>query len=103
MSRQHSTPDIHDRREWITLEDLAIGAGVQSSLIERLVDLGLLEPAGPPGEPPVFLAAAALRLHAIQRIRRDIGVNLAGVGVILDLLERVRALERELARLRLRE
>jgi hypothetical protein len=103
MSPQHSTADVHDRREWITLEDLASGAGVQPLLIERLVDLGLLESAGPPGQPPVFLAAAALRLHAIQRIRRDIGVNLAGVGVILDLLERVRALERELERLRLRE
>ena len=39
--------------------------------------------------------AAVPRLRMIMRLRRDTGVNLAGIGMILDLLDRLRALERE--------
>jgi hypothetical protein len=42
----------------------------------------------------------ALRL--IERLRRDIGVNLAGLGVVLDLLNRLCSLQRENERLRSR-
>ena len=38
---------------------------------------------------------AVPRLQMIMRLRRDTGVNLAGIGMILDLLDPLRALERE--------
>ena len=38
-----------------------------------------------------------------MRLRRDTGVNLAGIGMILDLVDRLRALERENRRLRAEE
>jgi hypothetical protein len=34
-----------------------------------------------------------------MRIRKDLGVNWSGIGVILTLLERVESLEKEVARL----
>ena len=49
-----------------------------------------------------FDAACLPRLVAISRLRTDLGVNLHGVAVILDLVDRLAALQRELAWLRQR-
>jgi len=38
----------------------------------------------------------------IERLRRDIGINLSGIATILDLLDRLTALQRENAWLRSR-
>ena len=43
----------------------------------------------------LFDAAAVPRLQRTLRLRRDTGVNLAGIGMILDLLDRLHVLERE--------
>jgi len=45
---------------------------------------------------------AVLRVRAIQRLRRDLGVNLSGVAVILDLTKRLRLMQQELEWLRSR-
>jgi hypothetical protein len=47
-----------------------------------------------------FDAATLPRLVAISRLRTDLGVNLHGVAVILDLVDRLAALQRELTWLR---
>ena len=36
----------------------------------------------------------------IERLRRDVGINLSGIAAILDLLDRLTALQRENERLR---
>jgi DNA-binding transcriptional MerR regulator len=61
------------------------------------VDYGLLEPVQPAGNQPLYDAASLARLQRIERLRRDLGVNLAGMTVILDLLDRLTALQREVA------
>ena len=43
----------------------------------------------------LFEVAAVPRLRLIKRLRCDIGVNLAGIAVILDMLDRLCALQRE--------
>jgi DNA-binding transcriptional MerR regulator len=80
----------------LTLEELAAAARLHPDLIETLVSFGLLEPVARDGPRLLFDASAVLRLRAIQRLRQDLGVNLAGIGVILDLTERLRRLEQEL-------
>lgn len=45
---------------------------------------------------------AVLRVRAIQRLRRDLGVKLSGVAVILDLTKRLRLMQQELEWLRSR-
>ena len=40
------------------------------------------------------------RLLLIRRLRNDLGVNLAGIDIILQLLDRIASLEEELAMLR---
>ncbi|AEH44050.1 regulatory protein MerR [Thermodesulfatator indicus DSM 15286] len=40
------------------------------------------------------------RLLLIRRLRDDLGVNLAGIDIILQLLDRVQELEKEIERLK---
>ncbi|MGE5646161.1 MAG: chaperone modulator CbpM [Acidobacteriota bacterium] len=89
--RQHSL---------LTLEEPADTAGLHPAPLERLVRCGLIEPAPNTGSRPLFPASAEPRLRRILRVRRDLAVNVAGVAVILDMLERLEALQRELPRVR---
>jgi DNA-binding transcriptional MerR regulator len=86
----------------LTLEELAHAARLHPDLVESFVDFGLLEPVRRDGRRLLFDMDAVLRVRAIQRLRRDLGVNLSGVAVILDLTERLRRMQQELEWLRRR-
>lgn len=87
----------HLEQEQFTLESLATRAGVHPALLESLLEYGLLEPREQAGPRSLFDASSLDRLRMIERLRRDLGVNLAGIAVILDLRDRLTALQRELA------
>ena len=79
----------------LTVEALAERAGMHPAMVERFVACGLLEPSAREGDRLFFDAAAVLRLRTIRRLRENLGINVAGVAVILDLLEKLQALQRE--------
>ena len=89
-------------REQITLEALASSAGLHPAHVEHFVEFGLLTPVEWAGTSMLFDVAALPRLRMIERLRCNIGVNLAGVSVILDMLERLRAAQSEIEWLRSR-
>jgi MerR family transcriptional regulator/heat shock protein HspR len=62
---------------------------------------GLLEPDRTSGGTRLYSAEDIDRLHRIRQLLAD-GLNLAGVAHVLALEDRVRALERQVARLRAR-
>lgn len=84
----------------LTLEELAGTAGLHPELVEKLIDFGLVEPATAAGSQRLFHFSSIERLRRVTRLRRDLGVNLAGVAVILDMRDRMEDLQAELARLR---
>jgi DNA-binding transcriptional MerR regulator len=88
--------------EQLTLNGLAGSTGVHPALIEYFVDYGLLEPSARTGTQLFFDAACIARLRMIERLRRDLGANLAGIAVILDLLDRLTTLQREVEQWRRR-
>jgi MerR family transcriptional regulator/heat shock protein HspR len=65
-------------------------------LYERL---GLLKPARQ-GSNRLYSDQDIARLRQIQRLTQDMGVNLAGVEIILNLLERIEELQDEIERVR---
>jgi chaperone modulatory protein CbpM len=83
---------------WLSRDELATAAGITRERLERLIHLGLVEPAS--GGPEEFPAEALLRLQRMLRLNADLGVNLIGAAIIADLLERLDRLEAELARRR---
>jgi MerR family transcriptional regulator, heat shock protein HspR len=86
----------------LTVEELADAARLHPDLIQSFVDFGLLDPVRQDGRHLLFDMEAVLRVRAIQRLRRDLGVNLSGVAVILDLTKRLRLMQQELEWLRSR-
>ena len=81
------------------LEELASAAGLHPALVERFVEYGLLEPAAGTGPRALFPASSVDRLRRIMRLRSELGVNLAGIAVILDLRDRLLRLQEEMDRL----
>ena len=89
-------------REQLSLDALAACAGVHPARIEYFVEYGLIEPIARTGTQWLFDTACIARLHMIERLRRDLGANLAGITVILDLLDRLTTLQREVEQWRRR-
>ena len=81
--------------ELLTIADLARAGRITRGRVARLVKLGLVEPARA-GEHR-FTVTAAVRLRRVMRLRADLGVDLTGAAIIVDLLERLERLEAELA------
>ena len=80
--------------QWLTMGDLALHANMHPALIEQLVEFGLLTPVRRQGA-NFFDASAVSRLRTIARLRHGLGINLAGISVILDLVDKLCALQRE--------
>ena len=84
-----------------TLEELARLGGVSPALVQRYVDEGLIDPiAGNVRTAFFFDDNALFELRRIQRLRRELGVNIAGVAVIHELQRQIDELKAELDRLR---
>lgn len=79
----------------LSIEELCRFAGISSDLVSQFFRSGLIDPLI---EEPIlkFDLNVIPRIRKIERLRRDLGVNLAGVGIVLDLLERITELENEL-------
>jgi DNA-binding transcriptional MerR regulator len=80
----------------LTLEEVADCAHVHPRFVEELMDFGMITPLSYSGNQAVFQASVVLRIRRIVRIKRDLGVNLPGIAVILDLTEELERLRRKL-------
>jgi chaperone modulatory protein CbpM len=85
-----------DESAWLDIGEFCAFLHVERHWVLELVDAGVLEPRGPSPDAWSFPASALVRARATSRLVDDLGVNLAGVALILDLLEERRQLERRL-------
>ena len=90
----------YDLDELMTPEMVADVTGARVTVIVRLIRSGLLETNLGTDDTVLLPRRAVLRLRRMQRLRRDLGVNFAGASVILDLVERMEAMRREMAEIR---
>ena len=74
--------------------------GMHAQTLRYYERVGLVEPARSRGNIRLYRASDIDRLRLIQRLIVDLGVNLAGVDVIMRLNQRIEALEAEVERLR---
>ena len=96
-------PDDVDMDEPLTCDIVAEITHTRRSLVIKLARQGLLEVVTESSEQstePILPRRAIMRIRRMQRLRHDLGVNFAGAAVILDLMERIRTLNRELTNVR---
>lgn len=90
---------VLDETSWFDLGELCTHLHVEQRWVIELVEAGVLEPRGPAPEAWSFPASALARARASSRLMNDLGVNLAAVALILDLIEERRRLVHRLERL----
>ena len=93
---------VREYPDQLTLSELASLVGTDSATIRYYVEIGLVEPVARVGAQLLFDAGAVGRLRAIARLRRDLGTNISSLGMIMDLVDRIRALQHEVEILRSR-
>ena len=82
-----------------TLHEICRSCGVGADLIAEMVSEGILIPEGASEQQWCFDHEALRRAHTALRLRSDLGVNLAGAALALDLLDEIARLRRIAARL----
>jgi chaperone modulatory protein CbpM len=90
------TEVLLDEAEEVTLSDLTRTCRVHAEWVMELVEEGVIEPLGPGGPQWRFAATTVVRVQKAQRLQRDLGVNLPGIALALQLLDRIDALEARL-------
>jgi len=76
----------------LTLGQLCRACGVHADWIISLVEEGIIEPQCEDIRLWRFSGASLVRARIALRIQRDLGVNLAGIALVLDLIEELEGL-----------
>ncbi len=74
--------------------------GMHQQTLRQYERAGLIEPKRSRGNIRLYSRADIARLLQVQRLMADLGVNLAGVEVILRMNERMQQMEAEMEALR---
>jgi hypothetical protein len=82
----------------LTLAELSRACGMHAEWLAELVEEGILEPSGRSPYEWRFPAPALQRARVVRNLQRDLGVNLAGAALVLDLLDEVERLRARLRR-----
>jgi MerR family transcriptional regulator, heat shock protein HspR len=78
----------------LTRSEVAYRCGLHPDLVERLVSLGLIDYVERDiNGDALFRVDVVPLIRRIMRLRNQLGVNYAGIGVILELMARIESLE----------
>ncbi|MEU0878110.1 chaperone modulator CbpM [Lentzea sp. NPDC005914] len=80
----------------LSLNRVSVHTGLHPELIRRFAALGLVECAVDDAGRLWFPPETVVRLARIQRLRGGLSLNYTAVGLVLDLLDRIRVLEAQL-------
>ncbi|WP_404355895.1 chaperone modulator CbpM [Methylotuvimicrobium sp. KM1] len=87
-----SSVTVLDDNTRFTLLELCRFGQTSAEWIIELVEEGVLEPEGSEIGDWRFGADALKRLQAVQRLQRDLRINLPGAALVLELLEEIEML-----------
>jgi chaperone modulatory protein CbpM len=87
---------VEDTSEF-TLGELSRACGMPAEWILALVEEGVIEPVGADQTHWHFRGYCLRRVRIVQRLQSDLGLNLAGAALALELLDEVETLRHRLA------
>jgi hypothetical protein len=79
-----------EREELLDAEEAAKLARMDVTLVVRCVEMGLITPST-----KGYSEADLAQLRRVRRLHDDLGIDFASVEVVLDMLDRIRELQRE--------
>ncbi len=91
--------DVLEEDVELTLADLCRACRLPAERVYELVEEGVVEPVGRQPGRWRFRGVSLYRVQIALRLQRDLGVNVAGAALALDLLEELEQLRARLERL----
>ena len=88
--------ELIDEQTVFTLADLCRSCAVEAEFIEAMVEQGIIEPTSKRGRHWCFAASSLRRTRVTVHLQKDLGVNLAGAALALELMERIDKIESQL-------
>ncbi len=99
MTRETVSGHLLDDSVELSLTDLCNACSKDTVWVRALVEEGMLEPIDLSERHWRFSAASLQRVRCAMRLERDLGINLPGIALALDLLEELEALRVRLGRI----
>ncbi len=90
------TAEVLTESHWIAATELCRLCRLDLAAVAELAELGVLSPREARAAEWQFPVTVLPRLRIVSRLMRDLGVNVSGAALALELLELQRALERRL-------
>ena len=90
--------EVLDEQTILTLAELCHACSVEGEYIEAMIEHGILEPLSEQRPHYCFSVTSLRRTRVTVNLQRDLGVNLPGAALALDLLERIAELDARLER-----
>jgi MerR family transcriptional regulator/heat shock protein HspR len=90
---------MNDRTGGVAVYELETAARMSRlppARVRQYIRIGLIRPVREEGRNAFFTDAELARLRTIRRLREDLGLNAAGVEVVLRLVDEIRTLHNAL-------
>ncbi len=95
--------DYEDYEEvYYTIETTIELTRLGSVLIERCIQIGVVKPTRPDPEAARFSQSDIIRLQKVRRLIKDLGLNWAGVEIVMRLMDELETTRTEMTRLQAR-
>lgn len=91
---------IIDENNSLTLEEMSRAVNAEHDLIIQLVDYHIIQPKGTSQNEWQFDHICLKRTRLARNFYYDLEVNLAGIALLIDLLEKIELLEADIMRLK---
>lgn len=87
---------IVDETTVFSLQELCEICGIQTEFIVSLVEQGVIKPVGQVPEQWIFSGTALSYSKTALRLQRDLGINVEGIALVLELLDELQMLRNQI-------
>ncbi|MDH5513565.1 MAG: chaperone modulator CbpM [Gammaproteobacteria bacterium] len=99
MNQKTVSGILLDEQLELSLNDLCRACSRSAEWVIELVEEGALEPIGQEQSRWRFTGSSLRRAQTAMRLQRDLGINLAGIALALDLLDEIETMRAQLRQL----
>lgn len=94
------TGHIIENETRLTLRQLCDACSVHADYILELVNEGVIEPSGVEKSHWCFNGVSINRVRKAKHLQQDLGVNIAGIALALELIDEIESLQTRLRQIR---